>query len=180
MLFRSPYYALGKDSTDQADKKAYLDSKGYILTPFTIESADYIFNAVYEHELSLGNKKAADSILLKYLAFSATVIDTMETICNEVYGRQIAHIFLCHDIPINADCYHELIGLFRSRGYTFITLEEALKDPLYNTTNYYHNRYGVSWLYRWIADPAKRRQYQRREPDPDQDIYHEYERLIAK
>jgi hypothetical protein len=81
------------------------------------------------------------------------------------------------DVPLNAACYHELIELFRSRGYSFISLDEALKDLLYASTNYYYGRYGILWLYRCIADPAKRRLYQRREPDPDMEIYHEYQRL---
>ena len=53
----------------------------------------------------------------------------------------------------------------RARGYRFVTLEEALADPAYDTPDEYVGPTGISWLHRW------RRTLQledrlRDEPDP--------------
>ena len=101
----------------------------------------------------------------------------MEALSLEIYGRTIDHIFLFHDIPLNAHCYDKLVSLLRAKGYSFISLDEALKDSVYRQTNYYHGRYGISWIYRWIADAKKRKELLKRSSDPDMGIYREYERL---
>ncbi len=175
--FRFPYNALGKDSIDQVDKAHYLTSHGYSVAPFTIESVDYIYNDLYEHELSLGHQKAADSIVEKYLNFTERCFDEMEQLCQTLYGRAIDHIFLFHDVPLNANCYDKLVHRLGKRGYSFISFEDALRDPIYQSTNHYFRRYGFSWVYRWIADDSKRKEYLKKSIDPEPDIMEAYSAL---
>ena len=175
--FRFPFNALGKDSADQAMKRGYLTDKGYILTPFTIESSDYAYNAVYANEIRNGNTRRADSIAYAYVEYTIALFNETERFSKELFGRDIAHIFLCHDNLLHVQCYPELIRRLKEQGYTFITLDEALQDPIYQTPNYYHGKAGISWIYRWIADTAKRKEYLRKASDPDMNIYREFQRL---
>ena len=51
------------------------------------------------------------------------------------------------------------------KGYSFISFDEALKDPVYAQRNYYHKKWGISWFYRWMSDSEERKKLLKREPE---------------
>lgn len=54
-----------------------------------------------------------------------------------------------HANSINADHFDELLAELKKRGYKFITLEKALKDPAYSSPDTFIGGGGISWLDRW-------------------------------
>jgi peptidoglycan-N-acetylglucosamine deacetylase len=44
-------------------------------------------------------------------------------------------------------------------------LDEAMADPVYSQTDYYKERHGISWVYRWIKDEKLRKELMRKSPD---------------
>ena len=50
----------------------------------------------------------------------------------EVYGRDIPYVLLMHIGAFDARMLRELIALYRSRGFSFVSLPEAEKDPAYS------------------------------------------------
>ena len=42
-----------------------------------------------------------------------------------------------------------MLSKLESRGYEFISLAEALRDPAYATPDDYDGSAGISWLHRW-------------------------------
>jgi len=78
-------------------------------------------------------------------------------------GREIAQTLLIHASQLNADAMPDLLAMMRARGYEFVSLETALKDPAYSLPDEYYGKGGFSWLHRWSKTkglPAKG------EPDP--------------
>ena len=59
---------------------------------------------------------------------------------------------LLHDSLLNADSIDQLLGLFRERGYRFVTLAAAQRDPAYTRPATYVTRYGMMWGYRWARE----------------------------
>ncbi len=163
--FRFTFNDLGKDSLQQAQIAHLLDSMNYIITPFTIESSDYMFNDLYRHYLREGNKLKADSIGMAYVEKTLDYFIHFEQVATDQYGRDVNQIYLCHDSHLNADYLDVIIKKLRDRGYEFITLEETLKDPVYSQTNHYHKHWGVSWFYRWMKDHKERIKLMKQEPD---------------
>jgi hypothetical protein len=49
-----------------------------------------------------------------------------------LYGREIPYVLLLHIGAFDAKMLPKLLQLFRDRGFTFITLEEAERDPVYD------------------------------------------------
>ena len=47
-----------------------------------------------------------------------------------VYGRDPAHIWLIHGTPLGGDCLDEILDCFEAAGVQFISLEEAMADPM--------------------------------------------------
>lgn len=58
-------------------------------------------------------------------------------------------VLLIHTMAINADHLDVLLGRLVARGYRFITLEAAMRDPAYATPDVFVGTHGPSWLFRW-------------------------------
>ena len=65
---------------------------------------------------------------------------------------------------LNADHFDALAGMMKQRGYGFISLEEALKDPAYRLPTA-HTRQGLSWLRRWMMAKGLKMRSEPREPE---------------
>ncbi len=68
------------------------------------------------------------------------------------FGRDVDHVLLLHANVLVADRLGALLDSLSARGFTFVSLEEALSDPVYARPDGYTGPHGLSWLYR--AEPA--------------------------
>ena len=59
---------------------------------------------------------------------------------------------LLHDSPLNADTIGEVLALFEERGYRFVSLDEALKDPAYSVPETFITKFGPMLGYRWARE----------------------------
>jgi hypothetical protein len=155
---------MGRDSIAHYQIKKYLKESGYINTPFTIESEDWAFNSAYEEAWKKGDSKKADEIGRQYIEHTVRLFEYFEKIILELYGRNIKHIYLCHDNHLNADYLTDLLAALTKQGYKYISLDNALKDKIYQSNDYYTGPYGFSWVYRWQKDELKRKTLMRQEP----------------
>lgn len=163
--FRFPYNDLGADSLQQEALKNMLQERQYRISPFTVESSDWMFNAVYEHFLKLKNKEKAHEIGMLYVEKTLEFFLFFDSLSNANYDRSIRQIYLCHDNPLNAKYLSELVRRLNQLGCSFISLDEALKDPVYQQVNQYHKKWGVSWFYRWMKNPDERKKCMEKQPD---------------
>jgi peptidoglycan-N-acetylglucosamine deacetylase len=162
--FRFPYNSMGNDSAAHSQVKALIKELGYTNAPFTIESEDWDFNNNYEVALKNNDTEKANQIAEAYLTYTLQLFTHFEKLCKELYGRNIKHIYLCHDNQLNTDHLMELIKRLKHNGYSFITLDEALTDKVYQSKEHYTGRFGFSWIYRWQADESKRKALMKSEP----------------
>lgn len=163
--FRFPYNDLGQDSTQQIQLREYLLSNKYVLAPFTVESADWMFNAVYTHYMSNGQDDKAHEIGEQYVNKTMELVQFYENMSQSIYDRSISQIYLCHDNLLNADYLDDIIQRLESEGYRIISLSESLEDPVYNQKNSYYKKWGISWMYRWMDSQKKRGRWMKKEPD---------------
>ena len=162
--FRFPFNSLGNDSIQHMSIRKFLREKGYIHAPFTIESEDWAYNTLYENALRNNDNKKAKQIGEQYVAHTLSLFQYFEKVSKELYKREIRHIYLCHDNRLNTDYLEMLVNGLKERGYSFISLEKALEDKVYESREYYFGRYGFSWIYRWEPDSDKRKMMMRKEP----------------
>jgi peptidoglycan/xylan/chitin deacetylase (PgdA/CDA1 family) len=174
--FRFPFNAMGKDSAEHASMKKFLVSKNYIVTPFTVESEDWLFTQLYEKALSDKNYQSARSIGQKYVEFSLALFDHFDSLSVVQYGKPARQIYLCHDNRLNTDYLPALINELKKKDYRFNTLKEAMLDPVYQSKEYYYGNAGFSWIYRWMENVNKRRAAMRAEPS-NAEIQKAYEEM---
>jgi len=124
--FRYPYLAMSK-----GDKKEevleFLQSKDYRIAPVTIDSKDFIFN-----QLLLSVKEKERRAFLTVLKPCYLNYIWQQTLQAEEHNRQ-AHkpsqpqILLVHANLLNAYVLPDIINLYKEKGFTFISLQGALK-----------------------------------------------------
>jgi peptidoglycan-N-acetylglucosamine deacetylase len=176
--FRFPFNTLGRDSITKATMQNFLNAKDYINTPFTIESLDYLFNALYHQALDKNDKAKAKAIADAYIKHTIDKFEYFEALSQQQYHRQVPQIFLGHVNTLHADCIATVIEQLQKKGYIFIDLTTALKDEIYKQHDYYTGPNGFSWFYRWERDTEKRKKLLQSEPEPQDEIYKQYIKSI--
>ena len=77
---------------------------------------------------------------------------------------------LLHASALNAAAMDELLQRVEKRGYTFVTLDEALRDPAYAHADGYRGGAGISWMHRWAMAEQRPRVFYEGEPEVPADV----------
>jgi len=165
--FRHPYTHTGPTADIKAGLDKFLKARGYRIAPFTIENSDWLFSTAYARAKAAGDEAQVTRVRDAYLAYNDTMLDWDETLAKDDFGRDIPQILLIHSNDLHTDVLDALLAKFEQRGYRWVTLAEAMKDPAYQTPDEFIATYGPSWLHRWrVAKKLPSRV--REEPDPPQ------------
>lgn len=164
--FRHPFLFRG-NTKEKADSLQYfLDSLGYIIAPVSIDNSDYIFSWAYEKAMSLNNDSLAKRIGNDYVKYMSDVIDYYENQSINLLGYNIKHTLLTHANLLNADYFDELFTMYISKGYKFITIDDALTDKCYSEhKDEFYKKAGISWLHRWAYTMGKKGDFYKGEPE---------------
>ncbi len=152
--FRHPFLRRGLTLDDKEAIDAFLAERGYTIAPVTMDNVDYLFSAVYTDAKTAGDEQTMAAVADAYLEFSEQIYEFYEGASLELFGRPIAHVYLLHANELNADTFDRFVEISRRRGYTFVTLEEAMADPAYDSPDRYAGPAGTSWMFRWDATQA--------------------------
>jgi peptidoglycan/xylan/chitin deacetylase (PgdA/CDA1 family) len=147
--FRHPFLHTGRDSTIRTSINQFLDSLGYTIAPVTVDNAEWIFSSAFDKAYVKNDSALMRSVSEQYLSYMRSELKYFEWISDTLFGRPIRQILLIHSNRINSFYYSALCAMFRSEGYSFITVEEALNDEAYRSRNTFYGGGGISWLERW-------------------------------
>jgi hypothetical protein len=172
--YRHTFTQTGPTAEAKAAFEAFLAGRGYAVAPFTVEHDDFVFAAVYEDAAKRGDAKEAAKIREAYVAHLDPALATFESMATELFGRDVPQILLIHASRLNADTMQAMLAKLEARGYAFISLEEALKDPAYASPDGYIGPRGPSWLLRWAKGLGKATT-KKGQPDPPEWITAKFE-----
>lgn len=131
--FRYPFLATGNSCKSYLAVKNYLTSHDYVTVPVTIDSKDFGLNAQYYAIPWRLRPSRLAYLRQRYLNRINYSINKAEKMTMQLANRPVKQIFLIHMNTLNSHFLRDVIQLFRERGYHFITVPEAMKDPFYNT-----------------------------------------------
>lgn len=163
--FRHPFLQTGPTAEARKAFEEFLVARGYRVAPVTVDTNDWMYNAVYADALARGDAAAAARVREAYLASYARILDFFEDLTLRVFARPIRHVLLVHANVLNADTLADWAAVLRARGYVFVTLERALADPAYASPDTYVSPNGISWLHRWLFAKTGATRL-KEEPDP--------------
>jgi peptidoglycan/xylan/chitin deacetylase (PgdA/CDA1 family) len=165
--FRHPFTHTGPTADIKADLNTFLETRGYRVAPFTIENSDWMFSTAYARAKQAGDEAQGARLRDEYLAYTDRMFDWFEPLARDDFGRDIPQILLVHANELHSDVLDALLTRIEKRGYQFVTLTQAMRDPAYATPDDYVGRFGPSWLHRWRV--AKQMPWRTAgEPDPPQ------------
>jgi peptidoglycan-N-acetylglucosamine deacetylase len=129
--FRYPFLWEGDTLEKRRAVRAYLQQNGYQVAQVSLDFEDYLWNAPYARCVSKKDDQAIATLRASYLATADQYLTVFRELTHTLYGRDIPYVLLLHIGAFDAKMLPDLIDLFRRRGFTFTTLPEVMKDPVY-------------------------------------------------
>jgi len=133
--FRFPGLTLDKDEHKLEQIRSYLNQKGYVEVPATIDAWDDLISQSYCGALARGDHACASFIKA---AFKSSLLERAvraREAALTISGREIKHILLIKSNQLTCDLLGEMLAWYKALGARFIPLDEALRDPFYSSSN---------------------------------------------
>lgn len=163
--FRHPFLHAGKDLATKRAFEKFLSNSGHRVLPVTIDNQEWVFAEAYARAVGRGDNAQAKQIADAYVKYMESIFEFFEKLSVDVAGREVKQVLLLHANALNADHFDELAQMMKQRGYTFITVDQALQDPAYRLPDTYAGQEGLSWLHRWAITKGMKRTQEPREPE---------------
>ena len=164
--FRPPYLHDGATAETKRLLQSFLTRHGYQEAPVTLDNNDWVFAAAYRRAIKENDAALAERIEDAYIPYMESIAAFFERRSVEVLGRECPQVLLIHASRLNAKMLPTLLQMFRERGYTFVSLEQAMNDKCYRTPDTYVGRKGLSWIHRWGLARGKPI-----EPEPEEPVW---------
>lgn len=155
--FRHPQLHTGRDLATKRAVETFLARRGYAVAPVTVDNSEWVFAKAYEIAWERGDRAAAERVAAAYVPYMANMFDYCERQSRALFGREIPQVLLLHANSLNASRFDELARMIKARGYSFVPLEEALRDPAYRTRDTWVGGEGITWLHRWALSTGRRK-----------------------
>jgi len=166
-FFRHPFLHTGMSVELQTEMSEFLRSRGYTVAPVTIDNSEWIYGRAYSYAYNANDEELKQRIGRDYLRYMLDVVSFYEGQSEAIVGRAIPHVLLVHAYALNADWLGEFMTEIERRGYRWISLDEALEDPVYERPiDGWTGQGGISWLHRWAITEGIDRSVFKGEPEP--------------
>jgi len=149
--YRHPFTQTGPTKEVKDAFEAFLTSRGYAVAPFTIEHEDWVFASADAKLAADRDEEGRARLLRAYLENFDARVAFYEERSRALFGREIPQVHLAHANALNARAMPFLLERLEKRGYSFVTLDEALSDPAWKSPDGYVGKWGPSWLHRFAA-----------------------------
>lgn len=153
--FRFPYLHNGPDG-DYKSIERFLLGKSYTIVPITVNSHDFVFNAVYADAFFKGDDNLMRYAVSAYLAYLNDIVKYREQFLFGIMGRPVSQIILLHANPINSCCLDRVINVLNDQNYHFTPLNQTLQDSIYRAFRMWtpkEQKYYKQWVQKGMPAP---------------------------
>jgi len=128
---RYPNLAEGDTPEKREGARKLLAEHGYKIAAVTMSFGDYLYNGPYARCVAKNDAASISKLEKSYLAAADATINYTRAMSKALYGRDIPYVLLMHVGALDARMLPRLLKLYRDKGFRFISLQEAEKDPFY-------------------------------------------------
>ncbi|WMJ67644.1 polysaccharide deacetylase family protein [Stenotrophomonas sp. 24(2023)] len=167
---RHPYLRAGRTPEDRALMDTFYAVHGYRIAPVTVDNGEWVWafayaNVMNEQPAGPAREAVLERLRKGYVPYMLNKVDYYEQQSQVLLGYALPQVWLMHANELNAATFAELVAATKRRGYRFISLDEALRDPAYaRGSEGYNGRFGPSWLHRWAMAEKKPKEFYAGEP----------------
>jgi len=146
--FRYPMLHRGDTKAKKDCVRFFLDSSGYIISPVSIDTDDYMYNLSYVKAVKSDSASKAERIGEEYIKHIIEKSFFYDNLADQKTNRKIKHILLLHMNFINSHYLDDLIKWYQDNDWEIVPFEEAIADPVYREKDIYIGKWGISYLER--------------------------------
>jgi peptidoglycan-N-acetylglucosamine deacetylase len=147
---RYPFLHEGDTIDKRRAVRAYLQAHAYRVAQVTLDWEDYLWNSAYARCAARNDATSIASLKSSYLSIESSYLDLGRDLAKLVYGHDINHVLLLHLGAFTSTILPDALDLMRKKGFTFVTLEEAESDPVYEGDPDVGSKFGGTLLELWI------------------------------
>jgi lysophospholipase L1-like esterase len=130
--FRYPFLSEAAANPERRARiRKLLADKGYKVATVTMDFSDWAYNNAYARCLAKGDSDAILAMEHAWLGTASVQADRARAMAHALYGRDIPYVLLMHLGAFDAHMMPRLVAMYREKGYRFVSIEEAGKDPYY-------------------------------------------------
>ncbi len=128
---RYPFLAEGDTPEKCAETRKFLATHGYKIASVTMSFGDYMWNEPYARCVAKNDTASIAQLESSYLDAATDDADFRRAMSKALYGHDIPYVLLMHVGAFDARMLPRLLKLYRDKGFTFVTLQDAENDPFY-------------------------------------------------
>ena len=136
-VFRFPYLQEGETAEKRDAVRSYLQQKRYRTAEVTVDFEDWAWNGPYVRCATAKDSAAVGQLAALYIKMAVRELKVAERLSARLFKRQVKHILLLHIGAFDAYMMDRLLAAYERQGVTFISLTEAMADPVYRTDSHY-------------------------------------------
>jgi peptidoglycan/xylan/chitin deacetylase (PgdA/CDA1 family) len=129
--FRYPFLDEGKDPAQRAAARQILAKHGYRVAAVSMSFSDWQWTAPYARCMARHDSAAVAELERMYLAAARESIAVSRDAAHKHLGRDIPYVLLMHVSAMSAHMMPQLIDLYRTARFGFVSLPQAESDPAY-------------------------------------------------
>jgi len=143
---RYPFLHEGDTLEKRRAVRKYLADHGYKVAQVTLDFGDYAWNNPYARCVAKQDTQAIDWLKSSYLDRATEDIALDRKLSAMLFGRDIKYVLLLHIGALDSVMLSDLLDLLKKQGFDFVSLEEAEKDPAYQSDPDAPLKYGGTLL----------------------------------
>jgi peptidoglycan/xylan/chitin deacetylase (PgdA/CDA1 family) len=147
--FRYPFLHQGPDAARQSAALGLLEEMASPVAHVTIDNSDWILAVAYGEAVTAGDEARAAAVAHAFIEHILEATAHYQDVAREKVGRDVPHVLLLHANLMVAENIGALLDRLQAeRGFRFVSLAAAQRDPVYTLPDEYTGGDGLSWLYR--------------------------------
>jgi peptidoglycan/xylan/chitin deacetylase (PgdA/CDA1 family) len=145
-VFRYPNLHEGYPLEKRDTVRTYLFKNSYTIAEVSVDHEDWAWTNAYTRCLNQQDEKSIAWLKSHVVDAAEGRLRASKKVSEILFHRNIPQILLIHDGAFDAVMLDTILRDFRSKGVTFIKLDEALADPAYKTNPKYASPGGRTFL----------------------------------
>ncbi len=146
--FRFPMLHQGDTPAKRERVQAALEEMGLQTAHVTVDNSDWILTRAHAAALAREDAVLRRAVGRAFIRHILAAVEHADRVARRKVGRPVPHILLLHANTVVEDNLDALLVELAARNVEFISLDEALSDPVYARPDEYVGPKGLSWLYR--------------------------------
>jgi peptidoglycan-N-acetylglucosamine deacetylase len=145
-MFRYPFLDEGDTLEKRDEVRAYLAKHGYQIAEVTTDYSDWAWTDAYVRCSKAKDQKTVSWLKKNIVESADQHLRASNVISDRLFHRRVAQILLMHDGEFDVITLGAILKHWRAEGVSFISLKEALRDPVYSINPNFAYKGGSAFL----------------------------------